>query len=137
MQLPTMLQGRPFGPQELAQVQALIGQNGGWSPYRLSRELARLWDWRTPQGQLKDMAARTLWLKLQEQGWVKLPPRRWASPTRSGRPPVGPEPALAPSPVEGGLKDLMPLRLHEVSRADQRPARRQLEAALHPYHYLG
>ena len=32
-----MLQGRPFGPQELAQVQALIGQNGGWSPYRLSR----------------------------------------------------------------------------------------------------
>jgi hypothetical protein len=36
MQLPTPLQGRPFGPEQLAQVQALIGQNRGWSRYRLS-----------------------------------------------------------------------------------------------------
>jgi hypothetical protein len=50
MQLPTTLQGRPFGPEQLAQVQALVGQTRGWSRYRLSRELARLWDWRTPQG---------------------------------------------------------------------------------------
>jgi hypothetical protein len=137
MPLPTMLQGRSFGPQQLAQVQALIGQNGGWSRYRLSRELARLWDWRTPQGQLKDMAARTLLLKMQERGWIELPPRRRASPTRSGRPPVGGGPTLEPSPVEGALKELLPLRLHEVSQADQRQARRQLEAALHHYHYLG
>jgi hypothetical protein len=35
------LQGRPFGPEELAEVQALIGQRSDWSRYRLSRELAR------------------------------------------------------------------------------------------------
>jgi hypothetical protein len=86
MELPTILQGRPFGPEQLAQVQALIGQGSDWSRYRLSRELARLWGWRTPQGQLKDMAARTLLLKLQEQGWIELPARRMRSPTRSGRP---------------------------------------------------
>jgi hypothetical protein len=137
MQLPTILQGRPFGPEELAQVQALLGQHGGWSRYRLSRELARLWGWRTPQGQLKDMAARTLLLKMQEQGWIELPPPRRKSPTRSGRPPSGGGPALEPSPVEGPLQELLPLRLHEVSPASQRPARRQLEAALHRYHYLG
>jgi len=137
MQLPTLLQGRPFGPQQLAQVQVLIGQHGDWSRYRLSRELARLWDWRTPQGQLKDMAARTLLLKVQAQGWIELPPPRMASPTRSGRPPVGAGLALEPSPVEGALKELLPLRLHEVSPANQRPARRQLEAALHQHHYLG
>ena len=67
MQLPTMLQGRPFGPEQLRQVEALIRQNGGWSRYRLSRELAALWNWRTPRGQLKDMAARTLLLKMQTQ----------------------------------------------------------------------
>jgi hypothetical protein len=137
MQLPTMLQGRPFGPEQLSQVQALLGQNGGWSRYRLSRELARLWDWRTPQGQLKDMAARTLLLKLQEQGWIELPPRRMKSPTRSGRPPVWGQPALEQPQVEGVLKELLPLRLHEVSQASQRQTRRQLEAALHHYHYLG
>src|SRR5213593_2511181 len=117
MQLPTILQGRPFGPAELAQVQALIGQNSGWSRYRLSRELARLWDWRTPHGQLRDMAARTLLLKMQEQGWIELPARRMKSPTRSGRSPVSDEPPLEPSPIEGSLEELLPLRLHEVSPA--------------------
>jgi hypothetical protein len=137
MQLPTLLQGRPFGPEQLAQVQALIVQNDGWSRYRLSRELARLWDWRTVRGQLKDMAARTLLLKLQEQGWIELPPRRMKSPTRSGRPPVCGQPALEPGRVAGDLKELLPLRLHEVSHVSQRQARQQLEAALHRYHYLG
>ncbi len=137
MEVPTILQGRPFGPAELAQVQALIAQNGEWSRYRLSRELARLWDWRTPQGQLKDMAARTLLLKMQEQGWIELPPRRMKSPTRSGRSPVCDGPTLEPSPVEGPLEELLPLRWHEVSPASQRQARRELEATLHRYHYLG
>jgi Domain of unknown function (DUF4338) len=137
MQLPTMLQGRPFGPEALAQVQALIGQNRSWSRYRLSRELARLWDWRTAQGQLKDMAARTLLLKMQEQGWIELPPPRRKSPTRSGRPPVSGGPALEESPLMCALEAVVPVRLQEVSPASQRPVRRQLEAALHRCHYLG
>ena len=64
MQLPTMLQGREFGPEHLAQVQALLGQHEGWSRYRLSRELARRWDWRTSQGQLKDIGSRAAPLSL-------------------------------------------------------------------------
>lgn len=137
MQLPTMLQGRAFGPEQLAQVQVLIGQNGDWSRYRLSRELARLWDWRTPQGQLKDMAARTLLLKMQEQGWIELPPVRMKSPTRSGRAPASGGPVLRESPVAGALEEMVPLRLHEVSQGRYRKTRRQLEAALDRYHYLG
>lgn len=137
MSLPTTLQSRPFGPEQLAQVQALLNQGGDWSRYRLSRELARLWDWRTPRGVLKDMAARTLLLKMQEQGWIELPPPRMKSPTRSGRVPVELDPAWKPSPVEEPLKELLPLQIHEVSPANQRPVRQQLEAALHRYHYLG
>jgi len=137
MQLPTMLQGRPFGPVALAQVQALLGQQEDWSRYRLSRELAQLWAWRTPQGQLKDMAARTLLLKLQAQGWIKLPPVRMKSPTRSGRAPVFVGPALDQCPVAGALGEVVPLQVHEVSRTDEPEGRRQLEAALHQYHYLG
>jgi hypothetical protein len=137
MQLPTTLQGRPFGPQQLAQIQALIAQEGDWSRYRLSRELARLWDWRTPQGQLKDMAARTLLLKMQEQGWIELPPKRMKSPTRSGQPPTGEGLNLEPGPVEGALEELIPLQWREVSGASQQQARRLLEAALHRHHYLG
>jgi hypothetical protein len=137
MQLPTMLQGRPFGPEALTQVQALLGQKEDWSRYRLSRELARLWNWRTPQGQLKDMAARTLLLKLQAQGWIKLPPVRMKSPTRSGRAPVPAGPALEQSPVVCVLGEVVPLEVREVSGADDPEGRRQLEAALHQHHYLG
>jgi len=132
-----MLQGRPFGPEALAQVRALLGQKEDWSRYRLSRELARLWNWRTPQGQLKDMAARTLLLKLQAQGWIELPPVRIKSPTRSGRAPVSARAALEPCPVTCALAELVPLQVHEVSGADDPEGRRQLESALHQYHYLG
>ena len=53
-----------------------------WSRWRFSRELARLWEWRTAHGQLKDLAARTLLLKLEQRGWIALPARRGASPNR-------------------------------------------------------
>jgi hypothetical protein len=127
----------PGGPEQLAQIRALIGQRSDWSRYRLSRELARLWDWRTPQGQLKDMAARTLLLKLHQQGWIELPLRRMKSPTRSGRAPAVGDRALEQTTVAGPLDLLLPLRLLEVSPLSQRPARQQLEAALHQHHYLG
>lgn len=137
MQLPTILQGRPFGPEQLAQIRALIGENPGWTRYRLSRELAARWNWRTARGQLKDMAARTLLLKLQEKGWIALPPPRMKSPTRSGRPPRSHGCALQETPLQCALRELMPLRWQEVSHGAAPEARRQLEAALHRYHYLG
>jgi hypothetical protein len=137
MQLPTRLQGRPFGPKQLAQVQSLLNDHRQWSRYRLSRELAELWNWRTAQGQLKDMAARTLLLKMEEQGWIWLPERRTKSPTRSGQPRRADGPALDQSLIECALEQLTPLRLQEVSQADQPVERAQLESSLDRYHYLG
>jgi hypothetical protein len=137
MQLPTTLQGRPFGPDPLAQIQSLLDGNSQWSRYRLSRELAALWNWRTVQGQLKDMAARTLLLKLEHQGWIQLPARRRKSPTRSGQPRALGGPALDESPVECALEQLTPQRLHELSQAGRPEGRARLEACLDRYHYLG
>jgi len=137
MQLPTILQGRPFGSEQLAQIQSLLEQNGHWSRYRLSRELTVLWNWRAANAQLKDMAARTLLLKLEERGWIRLPPRRRASPTRSGQARTTPGLALEPGPLACSLAELAPLRLREVSGSQERPLRAQLEACLDRYHYLG
>lgn len=137
MQLPTTLQGRPFGPEQLAQVQSLLNNHGQWSRYRLSRELAQLWNWRTTQGELKDMAARTLLLKMEEQGWIRLPERRSKSPTRSGQPRISGGSALDESPIECALAQLTPLRLQEVSQPDLRAERARLESSLDRYHYLG
>ena len=137
MPLPSMLQGRPFGPEVLAQIRTLLDPHRDWSRYRLSRELARLWDWRTPAGQLKDMAARTLLLKLQARGWIELPPTRRKSPTRSGRAPGSAGLAPEPSPLACTLREVVPLALREVSGPEDPQGRRLLEATLHQYHYLG
>jgi len=77
-----VLQGRRLGPGELGQVADMIAENPGWSRYRLGVELAQKWEWRNGAGQLKDMAARTLLLKLEERGWIQLPARRRPSPNR-------------------------------------------------------
>ena len=75
-----IIQGRQIGPAELEQVRGLLAGHPDWSRYRLSRELCRGWNWRSLTGQIKDMAARSLLLKLEERGWVALPARRCLSP---------------------------------------------------------
>ena len=114
----------------------MLTAHPGWSRWRLSRELARLWDWRTAHGQLKDMAARTLLLKIEQRGWIALPARRCASPNRMRhkRMPVL-DPALNQEPIRAALSGLRPLSLSEVSTG---PAaeRTLFEALLHRYHYL-
>ena len=138
MRLPSTLQGRPFGAVQLAEIKHLLEQSPESSRYQLSRRLATLWNWRTASGQLKDMAARTLLLKLEEQGWIKLPERRWESPTRSGRAPspTGLE-LLEETPLEGSLSSLWPLRIEELSQLGRHVRRAQLEACVARYHYLG
>jgi hypothetical protein len=108
----------------------------GWSRRRLSVELASRWSWRNAAGQLKDMAARTLMLKLQERGLLELPPRRQA-PTNRMRC-VVPELPLAEAPpeaIECALEDLGPLELKEVSR--DATERAWVKRELGRCHYLG
>lgn len=138
MTLPAIMQGRPLGVEQLAAIQDLLERHPESSRYGLSRRLAALWEWRTASGQLKDMAARTLLLKLQEQGWIKLPERRRESPTRSGRAPLEtPLALLDETRFEGSLSSLLPLRIEELSQLGRHPRRAQLEACVARYHYLG
>jgi hypothetical protein len=47
-----------------------------WNRTRLSQELCLLWNRRTDNGQIKDMACRTLLSKLELHGHITLPRRR-------------------------------------------------------------
>lgn len=130
------LQGRRLGRSELDQVEQLLSANPEWTRYRLSRELARLWDWYSAAGQLKDMAARTLLLKLEERGLIRLPARRCASPNRMRHKQVPTlDSSFSQEPIDAPLAELLPLGLREVSSGS--PADRALgEALLHQFHYL-
>ena len=96
MEKTLVIQGRSIGPDELEQVRGLLATHPDWSRYRLSRELCQVWDWRSLTGQIKDMAARSLLLKMEEQGWVALPVRRCLSPNRM-RTPAAANPGVEPA----------------------------------------
>lgn len=128
-----VLQGRRITAAELEQLQQLLGSHPEWSRYRLSVELCLLWNWRAPNGQLKDMAARTLLLKLEQRGHLRLPAKRRASPNRMLHKQVRPV-GHAREPIRDPLVQLMPL---EVSELSQHPDPLPLyEWLLHEYHYL-
>jgi len=99
-------------------IQRLMAEHPEYSRYKLSRLLCQLWDWRDPQGQVKDMAARSLLLKLQERGWIVLPPKRRASPNRMRHKRVV-EVDHATEPIHAPLRELLPLEVHELSRYPQ------------------
>ena len=134
---PGTIQGRPIGEAELIQVRALLAEHPDWSRRRISEHLARLWDWRNPAGQLKDMAARTLLLKLEQRGWIELPARRQIPNNRMGRKPIAtPAPSLPANPIALALADLLPLTLNEISHQKLPEQRALFEALLHHHHYL-
>jgi len=137
---PGIIQGCHVGEKEIAQVRGLIAGNPEWHRRRISEQLAKLWDWYNPAGQLKDMAARTLLLKLERRGWITLPPRR--------RPPVHRK--ARRSPVEAdllreqageevriALGELQPLGIEEISRERQAGKQAEFSRLLERHHYLG
>jgi hypothetical protein len=133
-----IVQGRRIGPVQVQQIRGLLAEHPDWSRRRLSLELATAWGWRNGVGQLKDMAARTLLLKLEQRGWIELPARRRA-PVNRMRHKQLPEPGLGASqgPVTEPIKQLLPLDISECSRGDQIPGQRALfDALLHQHHYL-
>ena len=130
----SIIQGRLIGPAELQAVRDLLVAHPDWSQFRLSRELCGLWDWRTATGQLKDMAARSLLLKLEARGLVQLPARRCPSPNRMRHKRIR---LLVhrTEPITDPLEALQPLEVQEVSR--QPAALAVFDSLLHQYHYLG
>ena len=110
MNEPSLIQGRHIAATDLEQVRQLLAAHPDWSRRRLSQHLATLWNWRNPVGQLKDMAARTLLLKLEQRGWIVLPPRRQipSNRMRHKRMPT-PQELVGESPLLADLGTLLPL----------------------------
>lgn len=132
-----IVQGRRLDQSELESLRQWVSEHPDWSRRRLSVELASRWGWRNGAGQLKDMAARTLLLKLQQRGLVELPPRRQTPTNRMGclvaELPLAQEGPL--DAIDGTLEDLGPLQVNEVS--GQATERTWVKRVLSQFHYLG
>ena len=132
MDLPQTIQGRSVSSDDVALIRGLIAANPSWHRTRLSRELCALWDWRNEKGRPKDMACRTLLLKLERAGLIDLPARR-QKPVNHFRKGAAPLRALWDHEIEASLKEVGPVRLEVVDG----PESRSLFAGYLAHHYLG
>jgi len=109
-----VMQGREVTAADIELIRAMLAADPARGRTPLSAELCRRWDWRNARGQLKDMACRTLLLKLERAGHIRLPPRIRPSSNglRNRRTPAAP---LVCEPVRGALRDLLPLSVGVVA----------------------
>src|SRR5580700_2819145 len=85
------VQSRTLEAKDLKWIRQLIDAHPGWNRTKLSRHIARRWEWRNQAGQLKDMACRSMLLKLEQKGLICLPaPQRPSNNGCAFRPVVPP-----------------------------------------------
>jgi hypothetical protein len=126
--------GRTVTAADLDSIRALQAAHPEASRRALSQRLCEHWDWRQPNGALRDMVARSLLLTLHRAGHLTLPPVRQQPPNNAivrRRP--------TPLPVDtgalaGALRAVQPVALVAVRRTPQEGLYDHLIAQ---YHYLG
>ena len=129
-----VIQGRPIGSEDLALIGEWLGAFPQGNRTQLSRELCLAWNWRTATGRLKDMACRSLLLKLEARGQIRLPPRRTASVNHLRNRRLA-EVAHDQSAIEGSLDRLGPLQVELLAQGSSGSA--LFNFLLQRYHYLG
>jgi len=92
-----------------------------------------MWDWRAGNGRIKDMACRTLLLKLEARGFLNLPPRRKES-VNAYRNRQIPAVSYASDAICCPLKALLPLEIKLVQGQEHMQL---FSALLKCHHYLG
>lgn len=133
------VQGRQLTDADINSIRELRAEHPHWSRQRLSEHLAQQWQWCNEAGRLKDMAVRTLLLKLQARGLIELPAPLNANGNRQrrARPPTALQPELLsnqPDPIAGLLAASQPVGLERV---DTLPQRRRVTQLLQQHHYRG
>jgi hypothetical protein len=130
--------GRTVTAADIIFIRQLIAAHPRASRRALSQKLCEAWNWRQPNGALRDMVCRGLMLALHRAGHIELPKVRHVPPNPlSGRGHARPKPQKAridDSPVRAKLAELGPIELRQVRRT---PDELLFNSLLEHYHYLG
>lgn len=126
--------GRAVTAADVAFVNALIARHREASRRQLSRLLCEAWDWRQPNGELRDMVCRSLMLALHRAGLITLPPVRQRPPNNvvARRLPAGAE--VDTTPLCAPLREIRPLEFRQVRRSAEESL---VDSLIQQHHYLG
>ncbi len=124
--------GRLFSPQEIQQIRSIIQGHPETNRQQLSYRVCEVFDWRKPDGSLKDMSCRVALLRMHREGLIELPaPLHKVNPCRSF---AKRTPQAEPGPLlEAVVHELNELRLEMVDRKSSALWNEYIDR----YHYLG
>jgi hypothetical protein len=126
--------GRVITAEDILFIRELVAAHPKASRRTLSKELSEAWQWRQPNGALRDMVCRGLLLMLERAGRITLPPVTYVrhNPLANR---ARPEPVLIDNtPIECRLRDIQPLEFQQVRRTSDEPL---FNSLMEEHHYLG
>jgi hypothetical protein len=134
MDYKLIYRGRKIKVEDINFIREVIAENPNSGRCFLSRYICGAWNWTQPNGILKDGVCRGLLLRLESDGYIKLPPRKFLpnNPFVNRKKPADIE--LIQLPVQSKLSDIKPIHLHQVRRT---PSEKLFNALIEQYHYLG
>jgi len=129
----TILQ-REIGSTELALISELIQTVGDRGRTYLSKQLCQLWDWRLPNGRLRDIACRDLLRRLEQRGLIQLPPPLRAARRVGYKNTTSLPSTFVATPLCQSLGDFAVIEMDMVRGS---PRERCYNGLIDRYHYLG
>jgi hypothetical protein len=126
--------GRSVTTADVQFINELIARHSGETRRRLSARLCEAWNWRQPNGALRDMVARGLMLALWRAGHIELPQirQRPCNPLAARSRPLPME--ADRTPLCASLRELGSLEFRQVRRTPEEPL---FNSLLQQHHYLG
>jgi Domain of unknown function (DUF4338) len=119
--------------EDIAFIRELIAAHPAASRRTVSKVLCEAWQWRQPNGALRDMVCRGLLLLLHRAGQIELPPVRYV-PHNPLAQRLRPGPVLLDeTPLESKLSDLGQLEFQQVRRTADEEV---FNSLLEQHHYL-
>jgi len=125
---------RDLSSEDIRLIVHLIENYGHKGRTFISKELCRIWDWRSPNGQYRDIICRDLLRRLDKRGLIILPARlRAARKPGYQNNPVLPK-DFNPLPISCGVKDIANIEVFMVKGTSEE---KLYNALINTFHYLG
>ena len=128
-----VLRGRSLSPADIDFIQATTQKHWDQGRSYISRVLCQHWDWRQPNGWLKDRACRDILLALERLGYLSLPPRK-AEKNNCPALRFDNLPDFSMQPLVGTAGDFRSVKIEMVRQTDREYL---WDYLVHTYHYLG
>lgn len=125
---------REIGNSDIELIKHLIRDNPGQGRTYLSKQLCKIWDWRTASGQYRDILCRDLLRRLEKRGLIELPPPLSAARRAGYTNNLKKIAAQGIFPITQSLGDFSGIEFFMVRGT---PQERLYNRIIHSFHYLG